>query len=87
MLVVLLVRQAALSIGSNQYDMFNLSIPLLRSPYAVSSSWKIFDHVDVEVDVFEDPPRSIRHETERVGKTPGGAIIDEVLIHDSYPIY
>lgn len=65
----------------------NIYYVLCQSPDAISRSWKIFDHVDTETDVHEDLTRFLRHETERVEKKPGGAMIGEVLIYDRYPIY
>lgn len=65
----------------------NIYYVLCQSADAVSPSWKIFNHVDVEIDVHEDLTRFIRHEIERVEKRPGGAIMGEILIYDSYPIF
>ena len=65
----------------------NIYYVFCQSANAISPSWKIFDHVDVEVDIHENLTRFIRHETERVRKRPGGALIEEILIYDSYPIY
>ena len=54
----------------------------------LSPKWSVVNRVDIEMDVYEDLAHFLRHETESVELTPGGAIVEEMMLgHESYPIW
>lgn len=50
--------------------------------------WIIVNDYDYELSFYKDLAHFLQHETDCVERTPGGAMIDDmVLRYDRYPIY
>ena len=52
---------------------------------AADARWRIFDHDDMCVDVYDSLTAFVEHETKRVGERPGGAKQVQIIIDCPYP--